>query len=92
MPLFVCDKCRAVESTATSTFSRQLEQRALGARKHILCSECDTGAWHGLFQKTTATPKYLAEHAHEFIYTGRFAESVRRSDADEARHAKFRLV
>lgn len=70
MPLFVCDQCRAVESTATSTFSRQLQQRAEGQRDQLLCSECESGTWHGIFPKQIATRAFLCAHRHDFLYLG----------------------
>lgn len=70
MPLFVCDQCRAVESTATSTFSRQRQERAEGKRDKLLCSECESGSWHGLFPKQVATRAYLRAHRHDFLYLG----------------------
>ena len=57
MPLFKCNQCGAVENTA------------LGAYWHLwedpVCSECDTGQWHGKFEKVDADAKgYVSEGDH----------------------------
>jgi hypothetical protein len=46
MPLFNCSKCGAVENTALGAY---WWNRRKG--KPVLCSECDTGKWHGMFPK-----------------------------------------
>ena len=44
MPLFKCSKCNCIENTALGAF---------WGRDEKLCSECDTGRWHGRFDKKT---------------------------------------
>lgn len=46
MSLFACSKCTAVENTALGDY-----WRALMDHDPVLCSECATGKWHGLFPK-----------------------------------------
>jgi hypothetical protein len=49
MPLFRCDKCGCIENTALGNYwMPHLEG------KPALCSECDTGTWHGKFDKKDA--------------------------------------
>ena len=47
MPLFNCTKCGALENTALGAFWRN-RRKAIP----VLCSECDTGEWHGEFEKS----------------------------------------
>lgn len=47
MPLFNCSKCGVIENTALGAY---WYNRAKG--KLVLCSECDTGSWHGRFDKS----------------------------------------
>ena len=49
MPLFACSKCDAVENTALGAYWLN-EARG----NPVLCSECDTGTWHGHFPKESA--------------------------------------
>ena len=42
MSLYQCEECGCKENTATGAY---------WGRDVKLCSECDTGAWHGLFEK-----------------------------------------
>lgn len=48
MPLFNCSHCGAIENTALGAY---WYNRAKG--RPVLCSECDTGTWHGKFPKET---------------------------------------
>jgi len=83
MPLFVCDKCKAIENTALGHYWA----RGLGyhkdeeADKQALCSECmpvyfndgsvsnKGGKWHGKFEKTIATTEIIKEMGEDnFIY------------------------
>lgn len=52
MPLFECAKCHCVENTALSGFWEQ-EMKAHQETKPLepICSECETGEWHGKFPK-----------------------------------------
>lgn len=52
MPVFVCSRCKHLENTATS---RYVELVMTGADP--LCSECDSGSWHGKFERTAYDPK-----------------------------------
>jgi hypothetical protein len=47
MPLFNCSACGAVENTALGNYWWNRRQH-----KPVLCSECDTGTWHGQFPKS----------------------------------------
>ena len=51
MSIFVCEKCGAVENTATSNYWEQKYPYNGGAEQPKLCSECDMeiGKWHGRF-------------------------------------------
>ena len=42
MPLFACEKCGAIDNTATSSYWWS---------KKKLCTECETGQWHNCFPK-----------------------------------------
>lgn len=65
MPVYACEKCGAVENTATSNYWPSHVHRKLPA----LCSECDPsiGRWHGLFPKKTATEMGLVEGPDGFL-------------------------
>ena len=58
MSLFQCEKCGCVENTATSNFW-------MGNK--CLCSECDTGKWHGVFPKQSAKGYLLGNDG--FLYS-----------------------
>ena len=46
MPTFLCERCGAVENTATSNYQyRKCENL------QVLCSKCETGTWHGRFER-----------------------------------------
>jgi hypothetical protein len=52
MPLFECTKCHCVENTALSSYWRQeMGAHEQGETFEPVCSECETGAWHGKFEK-----------------------------------------
>lgn len=46
MPLFICEKCGAIENTALGYY-----WPARYCKEPALCSECYTGEWHGRFEK-----------------------------------------
>lgn len=46
MPLFKCTGCGCIENTAVGGFWGR-------PKDEVKCSECDTGKWHGLFEKKT---------------------------------------
>ena len=49
MPLFECFRCHCVENTALGNYwSPKLDGHP------VLCSECETGTWHGRFKKRPA--------------------------------------
>lgn len=54
MSLFVCEECRCIENTATSSFWF----RQLATQGRALCSKCDPtiGRWHGLFPRSEYDP------------------------------------
>lgn len=55
MPLFNCSQCNCIENTASGAYwGRKM------ADKPALCSECDTGTWHGLFPKRSASGMLVA--------------------------------
>lgn len=63
MPLFKCSKCGALENTALGNYwMPSVEGRP------VLCSECDQGKWHGLFDKTTPEAEGLIECDDGFYY------------------------
>lgn len=46
MPLFICEKCGTIENTAVGHY-----WPVFAEHKPVLCSECHSGKWHGLFEK-----------------------------------------
>lgn len=81
MPLFVCDKCRAIENTACGHYwgstgnHRWFRDASLDRMK--LCSECEPteyrdgskntrgGKWHGRFPKEIATTERIDQMGRE---------------------------
>lgn len=72
MPLFVCDKCHAIEDTIAGLYWTR-------GKNPALCSECMPesyessfgrgGNWHGLFEKQIATPELIKKIGEEnFVY------------------------
>lgn len=55
MPLYECERCGTCENTALTRFWWAHLQR-----EEALCSECETGVWHGQFPKRSAAG-YVAE-------------------------------
>ena len=47
MPLFNCSRCGCLENSALTSKSWS------NPPDKMLCSECDTGKWHGKFKKET---------------------------------------
>lgn len=64
MPLFVCDRCHAIDNSACGG---NYWDRLIAKEKTILCAECYTGTWHGQFSKTIyiGPPK---QNPNDFIY------------------------
>jgi len=73
MPLFVCDKCKAIENTACGCF---WTCGRYGNSKDALCSECmpfdgynKGGKWHNKFKKVTATAEEIKKIGEDaFVY------------------------
>lgn len=80
MPLFVCDKCKAIENTALGLYTAKEDY---GKPNQALCSECmpykkyvvgekvieEGGKWHGEFPKEIATTESIKEIGEtNFIY------------------------
>lgn len=62
MPLFKCDRCHAIENTAMCNHAvNRYEGRP------VICSECETGTWHGRFPKQHAAGMHLASDG--FLYS-----------------------
>lgn len=61
MPLFKCRECGCVENTACGNYWCSTD--------HPTCSECDTGVWHGRFEKIDADANgYVPEErSPEFV-------------------------
>jgi len=55
MSLFECEKCHCVENTAVGAY---------WGRDEKICSECDTGEWHGVFNKRPATGMFIDQNNH----------------------------
>lgn len=52
MPLYVCSKCEAVDNTGlTNYWVAEMDAHEAGTKFEPLCSECETGEWHGRFTK-----------------------------------------
>lgn len=50
--LFVCDRCNCVDMVEVC-YPHGIPITA----SDLLCSECKTGCWHGLFDKTEYSPE-----------------------------------
>jgi len=64
MPLFECSRCRAVENTALGAYWVNNRDG-----KPVLCSECDTGTWHGEFEKQTKEEAGYIRAKSGYLYT-----------------------
>jgi hypothetical protein len=62
MPLFKCAKCHAIENTALSNHAVDWCEG-----RDPICSECETGRWHGRFPKRHAVGMNLASDG--FLYS-----------------------
>ncbi len=49
MPIFVCSRCRCLDNTATADGYWMSRSERFGSDP--LCQECETGEWHGRFEK-----------------------------------------
>jgi len=72
MPLFVCDKCKAIENTALGSYWYSKHKG-----EDALCSECmpyrkitkEGGKWHNKFPKTIATTEIIKDMGEgHFVY------------------------
>lgn len=64
MPLFQCSNCGCIENTALSDYWWRTECEKLPA----LCSECESGKWHGEFAKKSAVELRYNIGEDGFIY------------------------
>ena len=63
MPLFVCDKCHAIDNSA---LGGSYWTRFLDGKEERLCCECETGHWHEQFPKRIFD--ILTDNTAEFDY------------------------
>lgn len=63
MSLYECESCGCVENTATGSYWGMTKK---------LCSECDTGTWHGIFAKKSAKGMLIDNQG--FLYSDKTAE------------------
>ena len=59
MSIFRCDKCGCMENTALCNYWNKGDGPAL-------CSECESGKWHGIFPKESAVGSFLGNDG--FLY------------------------
>lgn len=64
MPIFKCSKCGCAENTALGNYWWNVQREG----KPPLCSECDTGTWHGKFPKRDAKEAGYMLGADGFLY------------------------
>jgi hypothetical protein len=72
MPLFLCDRCDAVENTALGRFWVPVGEPRI-------CSACSTGKWHGLF------PQQFGAEAAALIGVQQFIHPPELTGGDPAR-------
>lgn len=46
MSVYICEKCGCIENTALGGYWRNVANK-----EPPMCSECNTGKWHGEFEK-----------------------------------------
>ena len=58
MPLFVCDRCHAIDNSALggNYWDRLITGGLKATSGQILCTECNTGSWHNRFVKRIYQP------------------------------------
>lgn len=79
MPHFICEKCCAKESTSLANFWVSKAQKS-----PLLCSECLTGTWHGVFEKCVPTVEqvvdqhiqYYANHPEALSVTTKLSDVI----------------
>lgn len=64
MPLFQCSECGTVENTACSRYWQQVYLE----KKSPVCSECESGKWHGMFPKQNAVQEGYLLGTDGFLY------------------------
>lgn len=57
MSIYICEKCGAIENTATGGYWKNVINN-----EPKMCSECNTGKWHGRFPK-----KYWKDYGVESL-------------------------
>lgn len=60
MPLFECDQCHCVENTALGNYWMPHAYKD----GPVQCSECETGKWHGKFDKKPAAGMLIDQSGH----------------------------
>lgn len=51
----MCEKCGCIENTASGAY---------WGRDKKICSECETGKWHGIFKKKSAVGMFIDQNNH----------------------------
>jgi hypothetical protein len=59
MPIFSCSRCEVIENTALVSYWYLTSQK-----EKPLCSECETGSWHGLFKKKKPDASWFVYDKH----------------------------
>lgn len=81
MPLYECERCHAIDNTALTEFwTRQVDNLAQ------LCSECETGTWHGEFPKIDA--RNAIGQGMRIEYRARSKEELLKIDEEESTDAE----
>jgi hypothetical protein len=74
MPLYMCRACGSVDNTATGEYWRQqMDAHEAGAPFEPKCSACDTGKWHGEFERRSADG-FLTDKSDRYVYSPQEAE------------------
>lgn len=60
MPLFPCRQCECIENTACAGSYWYNRHHGLP----LLCSECNSGTWHGKFPKSPAAGWHVDDDGH----------------------------
>lgn len=63
MPLFKCSICGSMENTALGHYWMPKSEG-----NPVMCSECETGTWHGRFEKKTPEAAGYIEGTDGFFY------------------------
>lgn len=83
MPLFVCDQCNSVDNTACggNFWARALKRKGQGSGM-VLCAECHTGKWHGLFDKRPFIPENEPSDVLRGLLTSGYVLASRRPEIE----------